>query len=587
MDQKRLFLAIALSVAILFVFQILVPQPHPHAPAVTAASTTSATPPGDVPHAANPVAFPGTEPAAIAPPATVPRLPIRAPRVEGTISLVGARFDDLVLRDYHESVSPKSPLVRILEPQRDPEPNLIQLGWAAAPGTNVHLPDSTTLWHTDAHEISPASPATLTWDNGAGLQFVIKISVDGNYMFTVDQSVHNTGTIPVELYPWSRVSRGYTPIVAGSYLIHEGPIGVLGGTLHELGYKATVTDSDKNAGVAFTQDSTGGWAGITDKYWLSAVIPAQNEQLVASYRHIPGADANAAGTYQVDTLAHAPLTVAPNSTVTTLSHVFAGAKEVHLLDAYMRDLHIPSFDKAVDFGWFYFLTKPIFFVLDWLSNQLGNFGLAILVFTLFVKALFFPLATKSYRSMSKMKLLAPRMTSIRERFKEDPAAMQRETMALYKSEGVNPASGCLPMLIQIPVFFCLYKVLYVTIEMRHAPFFGWIHDLSAPDPTTVFNLFGLLPFNPGSVTPYLELGVWPLILMGTMVLQQRLNPPPPDPAQQRIFQLMPLVFGFMMARFPAGLVIYYCWNNLLTVAQQWFIMRNTTLTKRQPKVART
>ncbi len=585
MEQKRLFLAIAISVAILLVFQILVPAPHPHQAQPVA--TSRSTPPAAAPRPTGDVASPGTEPAAIAPPANAPRLAIRAPRVQGSIDLVGARFDDLVLRDYHESVAPSSPLVRVLEPQRDPQPNLIQVGWAPAPGSHVRTPDSDTLWKTDAGQISPGSPATLTWDNGAGLAFSIRISVDGNYMFTVDQSVRNAGAAPVQLYPWSRVSRGYTPVVAGSYLIHEGPIGVLGDRLHELGYKATVNDSAKNGGVGLTESSTGGWAGITDKYWLSAVIPAQSEPLTASYRYLPGAGADAAGTYQVDTLGRDPITVPPGGSAEVASHVFAGAKEVHLLDAYMRDLHIPSFDKAVDFGWFYFLTKPIFFMLDWLSSQIGNFGLAILVFTLFVKALFFPLATKSYRSMSKMRLLAPRMQSIRERFKDDPAAMQRETMSLYKSEGVNPASGCLPMLIQIPVFFCLYKVLYVTIEMRHAPFFGWIHDLSAPDPTTVFNLFGLLPFDPGHITPYLQLGVWPLVLMVTMFLQQRLNPPPPDPAQARIFQMMPLIFTFMMARFPAGLVIYYCWNNLLTVAQQWFIMRHTTLTKRQPKVART
>ena len=261
---------------------------------------------------------------------------------------------------------------------------------------------------------------------------------------------------------------------------------------------------------------------------------------------------------------------------------------MHLLDDYMRDLHIPSFDKAVDFGHLYFLTKPMFLVIDWLNMVTGNFGVAILIFTLLVKALFFPLATKSYKSMSKMKLLAPRMQELRERHKGDAAATQRETMQLYKTEGVNPASGCLPMLIQIPVFFCLYKVLYVTIEMRHAPFFGWIHDLSAPDPTTIFNGFGLVPFDPGRITPYLELGVWPIVLIGTMFLQQRLNPPPPDPAQQRIFQAMPFVFGVMMARFPAGLVIYYCWNNTLTFVQQWYIMRHTRLsTRRTAKVAST
>jgi YidC/Oxa1 family membrane protein insertase len=588
MEQKRLFLAIAISIVILLVFQVLAPPPrHQAVPAPQTVASTRATPPGDAPPASGDLAFPGTQPAAVAPPANAPRLPIHGARVAGSIDLVGARFDDLVLDDYHETVSPKSPLVRILEPQRDPQPNLIQLGWAAAPGETVKLPDSTTLWKTTATAISPGSPATLTWDNGAGLTFAIRIGVDANYMFTVDQSVRNAGTAPVRLYPWSRVSRGYTPVVAGSYLIHEGPIGVLDGTLHELGYKATETDSQKNGGVALSVPTTAGWAGITDKYWLSAVIPSQTMPLTASYRYVPGAGDDAAGTYQVDTLARDPVVAPPGGQASVQSHVFAGAKEVHLLDAYMRALDIPHFDKAVDFGYFYFLTKPIFFMLDWLSNQLGNFGLAILVFTLFVKALFFPLATKSYRSMSKMRLLAPRMQQVRERHKGDQAAIQRETMALYKTEGVNPASGCLPMLIQIPVFFCLYKVLYVTIEMRHAPFFGWIHDLSAPDPTTVFNLFGLLPYDPGKITPYLELGVWPLILMATMFLQQRLNPPPPDPAQQRIFQFMPILFTFMMARFPAGLVIYYCWNNLLTVTQQWFIMRNTTLTKRQPKAVRT
>ena len=586
MEQKRLFLAIAISIAILLVFQFLAPPPH-HAAVPVPLATTRATPPSQVPAPTGGVTFPGTQPTAVAPPAHAPRLPVDAPRVKGSIDLLGARFDDLVLKDYHESVSPSSPLVRILEPQTDPQPNLVQLGWAAAPGATLKLPDSNTLWHTDAKIISPGQPATLTWDNGAGLTFAMKISIDGNYMFTVDRSVRNTGAAPVSLYPWSRVSRGYTPVVAGSYLIHEGPIGILDGRLQQLGYKATQTDAAKNDGVAFTATSTGGWAGITDKYWLSAIIPDQAEAITASYRYLPGSGADAAGTYQVDILDHTAQIVAPGADVSLTSRIFAGAKEVHLLDAYMRDDHIPSFDKAVDFGHFYFLTKPIFFMLDWLNAQLGNFDLAILVFTLFVKALFFPLANKSYKSMSKMRLLAPRMQSIRERLKDDPAAMQRETMALYKTEGVNPASGCLPMLIQIPVFFCLYKVLYVTIEMRHAPFFGWIRDLSAPDPTSIFNLFGLIPFNPGSVSPYLELGVWPLILMGTMVLQQRMNPPPPDPAQQRIFQFMPLIFGFMMARFPAGLVIYYCWNNLLTVAQQWYIMRHTTLTKRQPKVART
>ena len=593
MEQTRLMLAIAISIAVLFIFQLLVPTPHRHTAQQVSAASTRATSPSDGPAAAGGVTFPGTEPAAISKPAAAPRLAIQAPRVEGSIDLRGARFDDLVLRDYHETVSPKSPLVRVLEPDGNRQPNGIQLGWASADGSNgPRVPDGATLWRTDATAISPGHPATLTWDNGSGLVFAMTIAIDDDYMFTVTRSVRNTTGRAAHLFPWSRVTRGYTPEVAGSYLVHEGPIGVLAGRLDELGYKGTRDASASHDGVALTHDSTGGWVGITDKYWLSAVIPPQDEALTASYRWTPGSGgANQAGTYQVDTLARDALVVGPGADVSITSHVFAGAKEVHLLDRYMDDLGIPSFDRAVDFGWFYFLTKPIFFMLDWLNNQLGNFGLAILTFTLFVKALFFPLATKSYRSMSKMRLLQPRMQEIRARHKDDAAAMQRETMVLYKTEGVNPASGCLPMLIQIPVFFCLYKVLYVTIEMRHAPFFGWIHDLSAPDPTNVFNLFGLLPFDPAHLFPVLQLGVWPLVLMGTMFLQQRLNPPPPDPAQQRIFQFMPLIFTFMMARFPAGLVIYYCWNNLLTCAQQWVIMRRTSLSPRagrsQPKAART
>ena len=513
-------------------------------------------------------------------------LPIDAPRLRGSVRLLGAVLDDAVLRDYHETVSPASPLVRILEPAREAQPTTVQLGWAA--GAGVRVPDGTTLWKTDAASLTPSHPVTLTWDNGAGLAFRIVLSIDGNYMFTATQGVHNATGQAVSLYPWARVARDYTPVTVGSYLIHEGPIGVLDGRLQQIGYKATRDDGASHDGIAYTGPSTGGWAGITDKYWLSAVIPPQNEAVTASYRYVPGTGSNAAGRYQVDTLARDPLVVPAGGDAAITSHVFAGAKEVHLLDDYMRDLHIPSFDKAVDFGHLYFLTKPMFLVIDWLNMVTGNFGVAILIFTLLVKALFFPLATKSYKSMSKMKLLAPRMQELRERHKGDAAATQRETMQLYKTEGVNPASGCLPMLIQIPVFFCLYKVLYVTIEMRHAPFFGWIHDLSAPDPTTIFNGFGLVPFDPGRITPYLELGVWPIVLIGTMFLQQRINPPPPDPAQQRIFQAMPFVFGVMMARFPAGLVIYYCWNNTLTFVQQWYIMRHTRLsTRRTAKVAST
>ncbi len=416
---------------------------------------------------------------------------------------------------------------------------------------------------------------TLSWDNGAGLVFSIKLSIDDNYMFSAVQSVHNGTGSPVVLTPFSRIRRDYQPVTSGYYILHEGPVGVLGGTLKELTYATTKSDGEKHDGLAETVPSDGGWAGITDKYWLTALVPDQSSKQVASFRY--GTAAAGAPRYEVDFANTDAQTIAPGADASYTARAFAGAKEVHLLDRYESQDNIPHFDKAVDFGWFYFLTKPIFFALDWLYGVLGNFGLAIMVFTVFAKALFFPLANKSYKSMSKMKLLGPKMTALRERLKDDPAKLQSEMMALYKSEKVNPASGCLPMVVQIPVFFSLYKVIFVTIEMRHAPFFGWIHDLSALDPTNLFNLFGMLPFDPIALSPYLHLSAWTLIMGFTMFMQQQLNPPPPDPVQARLFKFMPLIFMFMMGRFPAGLLIYWSWNNTLTIAQQWLIMRRTKL----------
>ena len=364
-------------------------------------------------------------------------------------------------------------------------------------------------------------------------------------------------------------------------MLFEGLLGVVDGTLQETSYDKAKSEGDKKGGLAYEAEATGGWAGITDKYWLTSLIPDQTLPSKINFRHTDDHGDH----YQVDYISADPLTAPANGDVSTLSHVFAGAKVVTLLDRYESEFHIPSFDKAVDFGWFYFLTKPIFFALDYLNGLLGNFGLAIMVFTVFVKALFFPLANYSYRSMSKMKLLAPKMTALRERLKDDPQKMQSEMMALYRQEKVNPASGCLPMVVQIPVFFSLYKVIFVTIEMRQAPFFGWIHDLSQVDPTNVFNLFGLLPFDPAAYIPLLHLGAWPLIMGLTMFLQQKMNPPPPDPVQAKLFQFMPIIFTFMMAKFPAGLIIYWSWNNTLSVAQQWLIQRRTRLAK--PSLART
>ena len=574
MDQKRLFLAIAISLAILLGFQMLV-VPHLPKPPVPPVAQTDTTP-------LRPAATPAEAAAAAAEtvPKDVPRLTIAGRRVQGSVSLLGARIDDIVLSDYKETLDPGSPDVRLLEPRSDDKPYYVQYGWTAASGEPVKLPDNNTVWTKSTDAVSAGQPATLSWDNGAGLTFLITLSVDDDYMFTVRQAVKNDTGQPVNLFPWSRIRRDYKPQVAGYYVLFEGLLGIVDGTLQDVTYDKAKSQGEKKNGIAYDASATGGWAGITDKYWLTALIPDQSVPEKLFYRHID----DHGDRYQVDYVTQDAQTVAPGTENAMTSHLFAGAKVVTLLDRYEDELHIPNFDKAVDFGWFYFLTKPIFFALDFLNGLLGNFGLEIMVFTVFVKGLFFPLANYSYRSMSKMKLLGPRMTALRERYKDEPQRMQQEMMAMYRAEKVNPASGCLPMVVQIPVFFSLYKVIFVTIEMRQAPFFGWIHDLSQVDPTNVFNLFGLLPFNPAAYVPLLHLGLWPLIMGITMFLQQKMNPPPPDPVQAKLFQFMPIIFTFMMANFPAGLIIYWSWNNTLSVAQQWLIQRSTRLAK--PSLAR-
>ena len=583
MDQKNLFLAIALSLAILMGFQYLLPhsarQPAP-APQAALQAQTAPRPSDTV----------GVTPqdagaAPIAPPREVPRLRIAGQRVQGSVSLVGARLDDLVLRDYRETLATDSPLVRLFEPRGEKQPYYTQFGWSA-PDAAVKVPGNDTLWTASASEIAAGKPATLSWDNGQGQVFEITLELDDHYMFTATQTVRNAGSAPVSVTPWARVRRDYTPEVAGYYILHEGLLGVIDGTLKEVKYSEAKSEGEKHDGLAYRADATDSWAGITDKYWLAALIPGHAEKTVVEFTHSLASSGPAPDGYQVAFRAAAASTVAPGAaSEPTVTRLFAGAKEVNLLDQYETGLGIPGFWRAIDFGWFWFITRPFFYAIDWLYRVTGNFGLAIMIFTLGLKLAFFPLANRSYRSMSKMKLLAPKMTALREQYKDDPGKLQSAMMGLYKSEKVNPASGCLPMLLQIPVFFSLYKVIFVTIEMRQAPFFGWIHDLSAVDPTNIFNLFGLLPFDPAAISPLLHLGAWPLIMGATMYFQQKMNPPPPDPMQARLFQFMPLIFMFMLARFPAGLVIYWSWNNLLTIGQQWLIMRQTRLAK--PSLAQT
>ena len=562
MEQRNLLIAIVLSVVILigfqFVFERLHPPPVPHVAGTATAPATSAATPGTIAGAPGAVAARAAETRAEAI-AGQPRIRIDTPRLHGSIALVGARLDDLTLAGYHETVDPKSPEVVLLSPPGTANPYLAEFGWVAAIPGSVKVPGPQTLWKASGGTLTPANPVVLTWDNGQGLIFTRTISVDADYMFTVRDAVRNTGSSPIELQPYGLVSRTGTPQVAGYYILFEGLIGYLDGSLQEVKYASLSPDKP------IEYSSTGGWLGFTDKYWLTSLIPAQNEPLAARFTHTLE---NGVDHYQTDYLGP-KVTVAPDGTGATSTRFFAGAKEVDLLDAYAAS-GIPRFDRAIDFGWFYFLTKPIFLILQFFDRLLGNFGLAILLLTLCAKLLFFPLANKSYQAMSKMKLLQPEIQKLRERFPDDKARQQQEMMALYKRVGANPLAGCLPIVIQIPVFFSLYKVLFVTIEMRHAPFFGWIHDLSAPDPTSFANLFGLIPFTPPSI---LMIGAWPLIMGLTMFLQQKLNPQPVDPMQARMFMLLPIVFTYMLSHFPAGLVIYWAWNNTLSIGQQWVIMR--------------
>jgi len=578
MDNRNLILAIVLSIAILFgfqhVYEIFYPKPDTP-PTASTEQSTSAEMPNAVgqPPAQTADALPPSVPGSVAPPAAAeaqgrtealaaaPRVKIDTPRLHGSISLLGGRLDDLTLADFHETLDPNSPEIVLFSPRGTPEAYFAEVGWVSStPTASVAVPVAETVWTADRDTLTPDTPVTLTWDNGAGLIFKRTIAVDNDYLFTITQQVENTGSEAVDLNAYSLVSRHGTPEISGFYILHEGPLGVLDGTLKEVDY-----DELQEVG-SIQQATTGGWIGITDKYWLAALVP--NQAKLVNSRFV-GQRVGTDYKYQTDVIG-GTVTVAPGATVDVQNRVFAGAKELRLLQRYEDEYGIEKLTLAIDFGWFWFLTRPLSEVLIWANGWIGNFGVAILLLTVMIKIMFFPLANKSYKAMSQMRKLQPEMVKLRERFSDDKARLNQEMMALYKREKVNPTSGCLPMLIQIPVFFALYKVLFVTIEMRHAPFFGWIQDLSAPDPTTIFNLFGLIPWSPPEL---LMIGAWPLIMGVTMFLQQKLNPQPPDPLQAKIFMFLPVVFTIMLARFPAGLVIYWTWNNVLSIIQQWVIMR--------------
>ncbi|MSO84429.1 MAG: membrane protein insertase YidC [Rhodospirillales bacterium] len=569
-DNRNMILAVILSILIVIGFEYYFSRNRPPAPAPSAPATSAPVAgvpaPGAVavPPAAPPV--PGLSGVPVPAAASVagssagagPRIQIETPTLKGSLALEGARFDDLVFTQFFEKPGRKGAQVAFFLPKGHKSATYAQVGWVGSEG--VAVPTAETVWTTNQNRLAPESPVTLTWDNGQGLRFEIVVAVDKQYMFTVTQRVVNASARAATLHTYGLIVRAGTPVVSDIYILHEGPLGVLHNTLKETTYadlRKKGTEEDK---------SRGGWSGITDKYWLAALIPDQATEATHRFLHRKEGTEDR---YQADFLQGA-IVAQPGAAVETRTLLFAGAKELALLDSYGEKLNIPRFDLAIDFGWFYFLTKPIFYALVWLNQLVGNFGVAILLLTVGIKILFYPLANKSYVAMSKMKKLQPGMMKLRERHGDDKVRMNQELMALYKRENANPAAGCLPILVQIPVFFALYKVLYVTIEMRHAPFYGWIADLSDADPTTIFNLFGLIPWQPPEI---LMVGIWPLIMGVTMWVQQKMNPQPTDPIQAKMFAYLPIIFTYMLASFPAGLVIYWAWNNVLSMAQQWVIMR--------------
>ncbi len=573
-DSKNLILAIALSLAVLLGWQYYFGTPMVDHQAKLAQQ--AAQNPDAIPQTAGQpaVAVPGQQAAtsfatrddAIA---SGPRIKIDTPKLLGSIALTGGDIDDISLKTYRETVDPTSANIVLLSPNGSPNAYFTRFFWLAAAGSKATLPSVNTIWNADRTTLTATQPVTLSWDNGEGLLFKRTISADDGYMLTISDVVEASGTAETTLVPYSVIRRFNKPHVQGTYVLHEGFVGVLGEQgLQEFTYdkadKANPVAAGTGKGTDF-KAAVGGFAGITDKYWAVALIPDQTAPFDATFQSLDGP----AKIYQADMLLQ-PLTVKAGAPIQTSKKLFVGAKEVKTVDGYAASFGIKNFDLLIDWGWFYFFTKPLFHMMEFFFHWTGNFGFAILIVTVLVKAAFFPLANKSYASMAKMKAVQPQMTLIRERFAEDKVQQQKELMELYKKEKINPIAGCWPMLVQIPVFFALYKVLYVTIEMRHAPFIGWIHDLAAPDPTSLFNLFGLIPWSPPAM---LMIGIWPLIMGVTMWVQMKMNPAPADPIQQTMFAWMPVIFTFMLGTFPAGLVIYWSWNNTLSVTQQYLIMK--------------
>ena len=490
---------------------------------------------------------------------SVKRVNFENENVKGSISLKGFLIDDILFKKYNTEVN-SDEKVKYLNPSETNDGYFVETGWAASNITNTSLPTKNSIWKVVGNnKLSVGNPVTAEWNNKSGLTFRKRIELDEKFLFKVTQEVQNNSSKRVELYPYAQITRNQDPDVVDFYILHEGFIGVFDEDLQEEGY-----DDIKEKKKEYSAGE--GWLGITDKYWLTALVPEKNQPFKGEFTYKNGFKANY--------IQNKPVVIQPSGSGISESKIFIAAKEVKVIDGYAETEGINKFDLTIDWGWFYFFTKPLFFIMNYLFELTKNFGIAIVLVTAAVRLLFFPLANYSFRSMAKMKILQPELLRLKELHKEDKVKLQQEMMALYKREKVNPLSGCLPILIQIPFFFAIYKMLFISLEMRHQPFFGWIKDLSAQDPTSIFNFFGLIPWDPPS---FLIIGAWPIMMGATMYLQQKLNPTPPDPIQAKIFMFFPLFLTIILAPFPSGLVVYWTINNILTIAQQWVIYRSTTV----------
>ena len=566
-EQKNLFLAIGISIFIIVIFQFLFP---------TSINKSIESVENEILAPATSIDEQKTNIIEIIKPKedvllVNKRINIETPSVTGSINLQGAILDDLTLSNYKVSMEEGSKNIDLLSPDGTANPYYIEFGWKALNNQSTQLPNLETIWEADSSNLTPGNSVRLSWTSSENNTFIMNFTVDENYMFSVKQEVINNSSSKLEIYPYRLIKRINTPKTINFFILHEGLISLVNDELLEKGYDDLLDDCSSSMPIKDSfcdAKAQGGWLGFTDKYWMSVLIPDPNEPINVNYRH----GNNGRDSYRMGYVGQV-FNVAPGNSISYNGKVFAGAKKLDILSQYDKSLSIERFTDSIDWGWFAFLTKPVSYAINWFYGYAGNFGLAIIAFTILMRLILFPLAHASFKSMAKMKKLQPEMQRLKETYPNDRQKMQQELMALYKREGANPVAGCLPILVQIPIFFSLYKVLFVTIEMYHAPFYGWIHDLSAPDPLGILTVFGLISWDVPGALSIINIGILPIIMGLTMWLQQKLNPAPADATQAKIFALLPFVFTFVLAGFAAGLVLYWSVNNTLSIAQQWFIQR--------------